>query len=317
MRSYRERLKSLLLPGIIAVAFTFIALGCGDREDEGGAQEGTLKVVATTGMIADAARTIIGDRGNVTGLMGPGVDPHLYKATQSDLRLLTDADLVLYNGLHLEGKMADVLGKLASRKDVIAVADVISPDLLRSPPEFDGYHDPHVWFDVGLWRNVVAGMVDTLIAIDPEGAELYRKNGDAYLAKLDALHTWVGAEISTIPQNSRVLITAHDAFGYFGRAYDIEVRGLQGISTVSEFGISDRSALVDLIVNRNVKAVFIESSIPRRNIEALVESVKAKGQAIEIGGELFSDAMGKDGTPEGTYIGMVESNVNTIVRALK
>lgn len=297
------------------LATMLLLIGCGEKQTNEEKERTTI--VATTGMIADAARIIVGDSAEVIGLMGPGVDPHLYKAGSNDLGLLTDADVILYNGLHLEGKMGDVLEKLAARKSVVAVAERIDEAQLRSPPEFKGAHDPHVWFDVALWRTVVDGMADTLAALHPGNAAYYRANADVYLGRLDSLDRWVRAEIATIPKDGRVLITAHDAFGYFGRAYDIEVKGLQGISTVSEFGLADRNAMVELIVARKIKAIFVESSVPRRNVESLIEGVTGSGGTVRIGGELFSDAMGEEGTPEGSYVGMVEANVRKIVEALR
>ncbi len=304
---------------VFVVGITLIVMGCSDRKDgsDQPSSDGRLRIVATTGMIADAARNIVGEHAEVVGLMGAGVDPHLYKATQNDLKLLSEADIILYNGLHLEGKMADVLGKLAARKLVIALAEGLDTTLLRRPPEFEGAYDPHVWFDVDLWKRVAQNLTDTLTALDAENVEVYRSNGGIYTASLDALDEWVIQQISTIPEKSRVLVTAHDAFGYFGGAYGIEVRGLQGISTVSEAGLADRAAMIDLIVERKVKAVFIESSINPKAIEAIVEGVNGRGHSVSIGGELFSDAMGEDGTPEGTYVGMVRANVNTIVEALR
>ncbi|MCE2503408.1 MAG: zinc ABC transporter substrate-binding protein [Chlorobi bacterium] len=304
---------------VFVVGITLIVMGCSDRKDgsDQPSSDGRLRIVATTGMIADAARNIVGEHAEVVGLMGAGVDPHLYKATQNDLKLLSEADIILYNGLHLEGKMADVLGKLAARKLVIALAEGLDTTLLRRPPEFEGAYDPHVWFDVDLWKRVAQNLTDTLTALDAENVEVYRSNGGIYTASLDALDEWVIQQISTTPEKSRVLVTAHDAFGYFGGAYGIEVRGLQGISTVSEAGLADRAAMIDLIVERKVKAVFIESSINPKAIEAIVEGVNGRGHSVSIGGELFSDAMGEDGTPEGTYVGMVRANVNTIVEALR
>ncbi|MGE3799659.1 MAG: metal ABC transporter solute-binding protein, Zn/Mn family, partial [Candidatus Kapaibacterium sp.] len=250
-------------------------------------------------------------------LLGPGVAPHHNQAPQPDMKLLTDADIILYNGLHLEGKLAEVLEKLSSRKPVIAVGDYVDPSLRRSPPEFKGAYDPHIWFDVSLWRGAISGLVDTLARLDSEHGEVYQMQGKTYLAQLDTLDIWVRGQIETIPESSRLLITAHDAFGYFGRAYKIEVRGLQGISTVDEPGLADRKRMVDLIVERKIKAVFVESSVRRSNIEALIEGAKSEGHDLKIGGELFSDAMGAKGRPEGTYVGMVRANVNTIVEALK
>lgn len=279
--------------------------------------KGPRSVVCTIGMIADVASIIGGDRVKVTGIMGEGVDPHLYKASTGDVRLLTDADLILYCGLNLEGKMGDLFVKMAARKPTVAVTERIDEKLLREPPEFAGHFDPHVWFDVSLWMNAVERIRDALIALDPDGASGYNDRAARYLKELAELHRECRDKISAIPRESRMLITAHDAFGYFGHAYDIDVRGLQGISTESEPSLRDVNTLVDMIVSRKVKAVFVESSVPARNVEALIEGCKSRGHAVRIGGELFSDAMGRAGTPEGTYIGMVRYNVRTIVDALK
>lgn len=268
-------------------------------------------------MITDATRVIGGEHVEVIGLMGPGVDPHLYKATQGDLERLSSADLILYNGLHLEGKMADVLVKMATKVPTVRVTESIPESELREPPEFQGQYDPHVWFDVRLWMKVVERIRDALIDHDPEHQEDYRANAAQYLAELRELDAYARERIATIPRDRRVLITAHDAFGYFGRAYDIEVMGLQGISTASEYGAQDLARLVDVIVQRQVKAVFVESSISPKSIEALVRGVEGRGGQVKIGGQLYSDAMGEAGTPEGTYVGMVRHNVNTITEALK
>lgn len=303
-------LRYLLGCTLVATALA----GCSGDEV---ADDDRIAITTTTGMIEDAARNVGGEHVTVEALMGPGVDPHLYKATQGDLGRLTSADVVFFNGLHLEGKMVDILEKLGSRRPVVAVADGIPEGELRSPPEFKGSHDPHIWFDVKLWGHAVRRIAEELRTVDPEHAADYDRNAAAYLARLDSLDAWVRAEIATIPAERRVLITAHDAFGYFGRAYEIEVRGLQGISTVSEFGLSDVNSLVDLIVERKIKAVFVESSVPKRSIEAVVAGVRSRGHDVQIGGQLFSDAMGDAGTPEGTYIGMVSANVRTIASALR
>jgi len=301
-----------------ALWITMLAIGivsCGG--DEADTPGGRLRIVTTTGMIEDAVREIASDRATVTSLMGPGVDPHLYKATQGDLSRLTSADIVFYNGLHLEGKMVEALEHLGRTRNVIAVTDGIPRGQLRRPADFNGNYDPHVWFDVRLWSMAVRLIGDSLASVDTVNARYYRDRTDAYVHRLDSLDSWVRTQIASISQSGRVLITAHDAFGYFGRAYAIDVRGLQGISTVSEFGLADLGALVDTIVARRVKAVFLETSVPRRSIEALVEGVRAKGHDVSVGGSLYSDAMGEKGSPEGTYIGMVTANVRTIVGALR
>jgi manganese/zinc/iron transport system substrate-binding protein len=276
-----------------------------------------LKIVTTTGMIKDAADRIAGDKAEVIALMGPGVDPHLYKATQGDLSKLTDADLVFYNGLHLEGKMGEVLEKLGKTRPVIAVASNIPDSLLRKVPGFQGAYDPHIWFDVKLWQHAVRTVTKSLQQFDTANASWYEERSRRYLQQLDSLHGSVATSIQQIPEAQRVLITAHDAFGYFGDAYHIGVRGLQGISTVSEFGLKDVTGLVSFIISRRIKAIFIETSVSQRSIEAVVEGCHQRGWNVKIGGSLYSDAMGPAGTPQGTYIGMVSANVKTIVDALK
>lgn len=278
---------------------------------------GPLRIVATTGMIADTATRIAGDRAQVIGLMGPGVDPHLYKASESDVRKLAEADLILYNGLHLEGKMGDILVKLARTRPVVAVSEAIPESERREPPEMQGQYDPHVWFDVQLWAHTLDPIAEALAEIVPEGAEQFRQNAETYRRELIELDSWVTGRIAEIPVERRILVTAHDAFGYFGRRYQIEVVGLQGISTLSEAGLKDVDRVVELVVTRGVRAVFIESSVPRRSIEAVQAAVRSRGHEVAIGGELFSDAMGAAGSPEGTYPGMVRHNVDTIVEALK
>lgn len=273
-----------------------------------------IKVVVTTGMIADVASQIGGEKTDVVALMGTGVDPHLYKATHGDLRLLEQADLIFYNGLHLEGKMQNIFEKLSRKKPVFAVTSDIDPKRLR---HFGQAHDPHVWFDVSLWQAAAKTMTERLSDFDPKNRAYYQQNAENYLKQLSTLDSWVKEQVQQIPAGQRVLITAHDAFGYFGKAYGLEVRGLQGISTATEFGLHDIKQLKKLIVSRNIKAVFVESSVPKKFLQSLVAGVRDEGGQLKIGGELFSDAMGLKNTPEGTYIGMVRHNVKTIVAALK
>ena len=275
-----------------------------------------IQVTATIGMITDAVKNIGGDFVNVTGLMGPGVDPHLYKASQGDIRKLANADIIFYNGLNLEGKMGDIFVKMARTRPVVAVTDSVDVSKLREPPEFLGHYDPHLWFDVSLWTQVLQEVRNGLVALDPKHRDVYQKNEKKYRNELIALHKWTKETLAKVPAKQRVMITAHDAFGYFGRAYDIEVVGLQGVSTVAEFGLKDVQRIVDLLVKRNIKAVFVESSIPKRSIEAVVAGARGRGHDVIIGGELFSDAMGAAGTEEGTYIGMVRANVETVANAL-
>ncbi|MEM9293824.1 MAG: zinc ABC transporter substrate-binding protein [Acidobacteriota bacterium] len=303
---------------VLALALTLLSLtACSPPgPSEGSIAPGELKVVATTGMIGDLAAQLVGDLGTVTTLMGPGVDPHLYKALESDVRTLSEADLILYNGLYLEGKMGDVLVKLARTRPVVAVSERVGEDRLREPPELEGAYDPHIWFDVSLWLEAVAPVEAALVELLPGESQLIGQRADELRERLRAMDQWVEGQIATIPEEHRVMITAHDAFGYFGDRYNIEVVGIQGISTASEAGLADVERVVDLIVERRVPAVFIESSVPRRAIEAVQAAARARGHEVRIGGELFSDAMGAVGTPQGTYNGMVRHNVETVVKAL-
>ena len=275
-----------------------------------------LRVVATTSMIYDAVFSIAADSVEATALMGPGVDPHLYKATQGDLKKLSQADLILYNGLFLEGKMGEVLKKQARLKSVVAVAEAIPKDLLRAHLQYKDAYDPHVWFDVRLWKQAVQAISSALQEQDARNKSFYTSNTLAHLRQLDSLDTWVRDTINSIPPKQRVLITAHDAFGYFGRAYGVEVMGLQGISTQAEFGLRDISQLVQYATERNIGAVFVETSVSEKALRAVVEGAAARGHTLRIGGSLYSDAMGAFGTVEGTYVGMFRANVRTIVTAL-
>jgi manganese/zinc/iron transport system substrate-binding protein len=276
-----------------------------------------IVTVSTTGMVADAIANIAGEKAQVTALMGAGVDPHLYKVTQGDLEKLQNADVIFYNGLHLEGKMSEVLEKLSAKKKVIAVSDGINRAKIRLLDTKGNTHDPHIWFNVALWKEAVLYASLQLQKADSLNTEIYKANTLKFANELDSLDAWVTTEINSIPQQSRLLITAHDAFGYFGEAYGMEVKGLQGISTVSDYGLNDVTSLVNLITTRKIKAIFIETSVSDKSIKAVVEGCKANGHEVKIGGTLYSDAMGQPGTPEGTYIGMVKANVNTIVKALK
>jgi manganese/zinc/iron transport system substrate-binding protein len=276
-----------------------------------------LDVVTTTGMIADVVRNIAGEHAEVTQLMGEGVDPHLYKATRSDVTKMLRADLVFYNGLLLEGKLTDALVRVAnSGKPVTAVTEQIDESFLLEPPAFAGHFDPHVWMDPGAWAGTIDVIRDQLIVLDPDHEDAYRANAEAYRAEVEELDTYAGQVLATVPAERRVLITAHDAFNYLGRRYDFEVEGIQGLSTESEAGLKRVEALVDLIVEREIPAVFIETTIPSRSVEALIAGAADQDHAVVIGGELFSDAMGAPGSYEGTYIGMIDHNVTTIARAL-
>ncbi len=309
-------MRHLLAPLLSIMVALLVASVVGCSQQGARPAKVGLRVVATTAMIADAARNVAGPHAEVIALMGQGVDPHVYKASPGDVRTLESADLILYNGLHLEGRMADTLAQLGKRRRVVALAEAIPHALLRSPPEFEGQHDPHVWFDPTLWKLVAEQVLDAMVKTDPAHEAEYRANAAKYVEQLESLHAWTKAQIATIPEGGRVLVTAHDAFGYFGRAYGVEVLGIQGISTDSETSLDTVRSLVALLVDRKIPSVFVESSVPRKSIEALIEGSKARGHTLLIGGELFSDAMGSDGTPEGTYLGMVRHNVVTIVKAL-
>ena len=315
MKNYFLRLNFIQIFFALPSVLMFSCVS--EKSDQDPIDRHRLEVVCTTGMVADLAKKIGGTRVSVIGLMGPGVDPHYYKASQGDLKKLENADLVLYNGLFLEGKMETLFTRVGETKPVVAVASKLPENRLLQPPEFEGNFDPHVWFDVLLWLKTVDVVVDALVTVDPKGAEIYRNNGNIYIEELQALHDWVKDELASIPFSRKVLVTAHDAFGYFGRAYGIEVVGLQGISTVAEYGVNDVTQLVDLIVDRKIPAMFVESSVPERSIKAVQQGCIDRGHSVTIGGTLYSDAMGSVGSNADTYVGMVEENVRTIVSALK
>jgi manganese/zinc/iron transport system substrate-binding protein len=308
----------LTLAAILLASAVFLN-ACGDKEASSGAAGGNkVKVTTTIGMITDIVKEVGGERVEVTGIMKAGVDPHLYKASEGDIRKLDQADIIFYNGLHLEGRMVEIFEKMAKEKPTVAVSKNIKESELRAgDPQSGTQHDPHIWFNVRHWMTATETVRDELIKIDSSHADEYKKNAENYLQKLKELDEYVKEQISSIPEQQRVLVTAHDAFGYFGDAYSIKVMGLQGISTASEAGTKDVTELRDYLVENKIKAVFIESSVPRKAIDAVIQGAKDKGHTITIGGELFSDAMGEEGTPEGTYIGMVRHNVDTIVKALK
>jgi manganese/zinc/iron transport system substrate-binding protein len=274
------------------------------------------RIVSTVGMVTDIVSRVAGERAGVVGLLGEGVDPHLYKPTRNDVRQLTDADVVFYSGLLLEGRMSDMFAKLARSKPVFAVTEGIGESYLLEPPEFGGHFDPHVWMDIRAWSECVGFVAESLAQYDRDHAEEYRERAQKYREELVLLDDYARRSIATIPQPQRVLITAHDAFGYFSRAYGIEVRSVQGISTESQAAVNDINRLVDLIVERKIKAIFVETSVSEKNIQAIVEGAGQRGWKVEVGGQLYSDAMGPPGTYEGTYIGMLDHNVTVITRAL-
>jgi manganese/zinc/iron transport system substrate-binding protein len=314
-----------ILTVVLTGAWVFFGAACsagGDSPEAAGSEPeraGPYKVVGTVGMITDIVRNVAGEYAMVEGIIGEGVDPHLYKPNRGDVVKLSEADVIFYNGLLLEGKMTDVLIRMAGTgKPVRAVTEAIleETDYLLDKDDGSEHTDPHVWMDVAGWIRAVPVVAETLSAFDPENAAAYQANAAAYIVQLEALDAYAKAAFATIPEGQRILITAHDAFQYLGRAYGIEVRGIQGISTESEAGVHDLQALVDFIVERQVPAVFVETSVADKNVRALVEGTRARGHGITIGGSLFSDAMGAPGSYEGTYIGMIDHNVTTIVNAL-
>lgn len=305
--------KRIVWLGIISL-FLFLS-ACGD--DAAASNPNTLSIVTTIGQITNITEVVGGEHVTVTGLMGPGVDPHLYVASASDVDKLQNADIIFYNGLFLEAQMENVLEQLAERKTVVAVSSGIDRAELLASPIYEDEYDPHIWFDVTLWMQAVEQVRDTLAEYDPEHAADYEANAAAYLTELEALHEYVLEQSQTIPEGQRVLITAHDAFNYFGRAYGFNVLGLQGISTASEASTADVQTLADFIATNQIPAIFVESSVPVRTIEAVQAAVQAKGFDVQIGGQLYSDAMGNADTPEGTYLGMVRYNIDTIAAALR
>lgn len=279
----------------------------------------SLSVICTIGILADVASHIAGEDAEVSSLMGPGVDPHLYKTSPGDVRKLLAADLILYCGFHLEGRMAEVLDRASQQRKAVAVCEAVPRDCLVIR-EVSGKRpsiDPHLWFDVQNWMEVCRVIRDTLSEVDPVGKAGYQKRCANYLEELWSLDQEVRVMLATIPREKRILITPHDAFGYLGRAYDLEVIGVQGLSTDSEASVATINRLVSHVTQRNIPAVFVESTVPRRNIEALIEGCSARGHSLRLGGELFSDALGPAGTPEGTYIGMIRHNARTITEGLR
>lgn len=307
---------SKLTIGGFLLASLFAISACKPEQAEPDTNKG-IHVVATVGMIGDVAQEIGGDQLRVSTVISSGVDPHLYKPTVADVKLLDSADIVLHNGLLLEGRLGDILQKLGKRGKVVhAVAEESLAGQNYVVSDGEGHSDPHVWMDVAAWSKVAEKIATVLSSNDPENSAEHQKRAEKYLQRLKELDAYARQAMASIPSERRVLVTAHDAFGYMARAYGIEVKAVQGISTESEAGLKEINALVDFLVARGVPAVFVESSVPTKAVEALIEGARAKGHEVRIGGELFSDAMGKAGTYEGTYFGMMDHNITTITRAL-
>ncbi len=328
MRHQRRRFGGVQLLGILLGGglLTCGGFGCGNAgssPNEGSGDTSShptaypYRIVTTCAMVTDIVQIVAGDKAKVIGLMGEGVDPHLYKPTRNDVKHLMDADVVFYSGLMLEGRMGDTFAKVARKgKPVYAVTEGLDEKFLRQPPEFAGHWDPHVWMDVAAWSEAVAFTAKALAEFDPPNAETYAKNAETYRAELTKLDEYAKKSIASIPAEQRVLITAHDAFGYFGRAYKIDINAVQGLSTESEASLKDLQDLIDFIVKRKVNAIFVETSVNPKSIQKIIEDARQRNWQLTIGGELFSDAMGKAGTYEGTYIGMIDHNATVITRAL-
>ena len=299
----------------VLVLLVFLVFGCKNEPKKVGSQG--LKILCTTGMIADAAQNIAQNKAEIVALMGSGTDPHLYKASQGDLEKMRWADIIFYNGLHLEGKMVEVHEALKRTKTTVALGETIPKNLLIANDKFGSNYDPHIWFSLKNWRIVAQNITKTLVQKDPDNAAFYTKNLAAYTSQLDSLSQEIAQKIGTIPAQNRVLITSHDAFEYYGREFGVRVKGLQGVSTVAEYGLKDIVSLVNFIVAQKVKAVFVETSVSPRSIESVVQGCTEKGHKVIIGGTLYSDAMGAQGTPDGTYLGMLRHNTNALVAALR
>jgi manganese/zinc/iron transport system substrate-binding protein len=305
------------LPYLVLLAV--LAAGCGPTPggDDDDLEARPIRVVATTGMIGDFIARVGGERVEVTTLMGPGVDPHLYRATAGDVNRMRQADLIVYNGLHLEGRMGDLFEQVQGRGNrTLAIASAIDREDLIASDEFYDNYDPHIWFDVSLWLRAAPFLAETLAGLDPAHAEYYAANARVYVGELEELHRYVLDRANELDEARRILVTAHDAFGYFGRAYGFQVRGLQGISTASEAGTADVQALAGFIAGERIPSIFVETSVSSRHIEAVRAAVRARGFNVEIGGALYSDALGSPGSGADTYAGMVRHNIDTILDGL-
>ena len=310
-------MKKIIYFLVVLTMSTVFIVGCGKEKANLNNNE-KYNVVATTTLIEDLVKSIGGEYVNIQGLMGPGIDPHLYKASAGDVKLMQNADMVIYNGLHLEGKMGEVFeGIEGSDKLILAISDRVDKGKLIAFDSNLGNYDPHIWFNVELWKEAANAVAEGLKQLDRKNTDKFDENLQLYIEELDELNNYIKQRVEELPKESRILITAHDAFSYFGNAYGFEVKGLQGISTASEAGTSDVRELASFIVQRKIKAIFVESSVPRKSIEALQEAVKAQGFEVEVGGELYSDSTGNIGTEAETYIGTFKSNIDTIVDALK
>lgn len=315
---YIKRKIPVLVAVILALMVSVMISFNGCAAENTKKENNKIKLVATTTMLSDLAKNIGGEKVEVTGLMGTGIDPHLYQASAGDVSSLQKADVVLYNGIHLEGKMSDIFATLEEQnKTVITVEDALQEsDLIRSEDSETNF-DPHIWFDVSLWKKAAVHLVDELSVYAPDSKEVFAENLKNYLEELNGLEEFIQEKLISLPKEKRILVTAHDAFSYFGRAYDFEVKGLQGISTETEAGTQDISVMAGFIAENQIKAVFVESSVSPKTIEALQAAVKSKGFETAIGGSLYSDSLGDKESGADTYIETFKANVETIVSALQ
>ncbi len=306
-----------LAAGLVGALAVFLVAGCGEGPGEAGAVEGTVEATTTTTMITDLVEQVGGEHVEVTGLMGPGVDPHTYRASQSDVAALTEADVVFYNGLFLEGQMQDLFVDVAEQTSTVRVTEAVPEERLLESEDYEGQFDPHVWFDVSMWQMTIDPVVEQLSELKPDAAEDFERRGEEYRQELEELDAEVRERISSIPEEDRMLVTAHDAFRYFGEAYGMEVVGVEGISTEGEAGAGDIREVVDFVVEKEVPAIFVEGSVPPQNIEAVQAAARDRGWDVQVADEeLYSDAGGPEGSGAETYTGMVRANVETIVEAL-
>jgi manganese/zinc/iron transport system substrate-binding protein len=305
-------MKSLIL----SICIGIVLIGC--RLDEGTSSEiGPIHIVTTTGIIEDVVTEIVGDSADVSAIMGPGTDPHIYKPAPSDIELLEEADVIIANGLHLEGKMAEMLEKYSKEKPVLIVADGISEEDIIKSADFDDAHDPHIWFDTRIWMDGMRYITSELGKIDTNASEYYMENFTVYEERIAEMDEWIFEEISSLDSTSRTLITSHDAFSYFGRRYKIEVKGIQGISTLSEVGLKDVAEMVDFVIENEINSIFVETSTSDKTAQSIVDGAKDKGYELKLNGPLYSDALGEPDSEGGTYIGMIKENVRIIVEGLK
>lgn len=311
-------LKRLHFSALALLLFGVTLPGCAPAGSRGEDLSGrSIRVVATTSMIAELVREVGGTRVEVEGLMGPGVDPHLYKASEGDVARMSRADVIFYNGLHLEGKMAELFEQMGVLSiPTFALADAVPEESLLVSEYFTGNYDPHIWFDASLWKDAALLAAENLSSIDSTSAEAYRANATRYATEIEAADQYVRRQLDVLPEEARILVTSHDAFGYFGRAYDFEVKGLQGLSTAAEAGTADVAELADFVAEHRVPSLFTESSVSPRGIEAVRAAVRARGFEVQMGGTLYGDALGAPGTSAGTYSGMVRSNIDTIISGL-